>query len=34
VWSINSPDELGYWVGFNPCSMVVKHGAIVLERSV
>jgi len=34
VWSIDSPDELGYWVGFNPCSMVVKHGAIVLERSV
>jgi imidazolonepropionase len=34
VWSIDSPDELGYWVGLNPCSMVVKHGAIVLERSV
>jgi imidazolonepropionase len=34
VWSIDSPDELGYWVGFNPCSMVVKDGAIVLERSV
>ena len=33
VWSIDSPDELGYWVGFNPCSMVVKDGAIVLERS-
>ena len=33
VWSIDSPDELGYWVGFNPCSMVVKGGAIVLERS-
>jgi len=33
VWSIDSPDELGYWVGFNPCSMVVKNGAIVLERS-
>jgi imidazolonepropionase len=34
VWSIDSPDELGYWVGFNPCSMGVKNGAIVLERSV
>jgi len=32
VWSIDSPDELGYWVGFNPCSMVVKDGSIVLER--
>lgn len=34
VWSIDSPDELGYWAGFNPCSMVVKNGAIVLERDV
>ena len=34
VWSIDSLDELGYWVGFNPCSMVVKDGAIVLERNV
>jgi imidazolonepropionase len=34
VWSIDSPDELGYWAGFNPCSMVVKHGTIVRERSV
>lgn len=34
VWSIDAPDELGYWVGFNPCSMVVKDGAIVLERNV
>lgn len=32
AWSIDSLDELGYWVGFNPCSMVVKDGAIVLER--
>jgi imidazolonepropionase len=32
VWSIESPDELGYWAGFNPCSMVVKAGEIVLER--
>jgi len=32
VWSIDTPDELGYWAGFNPCSMVVKDGAIVLER--
>jgi imidazolonepropionase len=34
VWSIESPDELGYWIGFNPCSMVVKNGEIVLERPV
>jgi len=34
VWSVQSLDELGYWVGFNPCSMVVKDGAIVLERDV
>ena len=33
VWSIDTPDELGYWVGFNPCSMVVKDGQIVLERA-
>jgi imidazolonepropionase len=32
VWSIDTLDELGYWSGFNPCSMVVKDGAIVLER--
>ena len=32
VWSVDSPDELGYWAGFNPCSMVVKAGEIVLER--
>jgi len=34
AWSIASPDELGYWAGFNPCSMVVKAGEIVLERPV
>ena len=34
AWSIGSLDELGYWTGFNPCSMVVKDGAIVLERNV
>ena len=32
VWSIDSLDELGYWAGFNPCSLVAKDGAIVLER--
>lgn len=34
MWSIDTLDELGYWAGFNPCSMVVKHGSIVLERPV
>jgi imidazolonepropionase len=33
VWSIDSLDELGYWIGFNPCSMVVRAGEIVLEGS-
>ena len=34
VWSIDTPDELGYWTGFNPCSMVVRGGEIALERDV
>jgi imidazolonepropionase len=34
VWSIGTLDELGYWIGFNPCSMVVRGGEIVLERDV
>jgi imidazolonepropionase len=34
VWSVDSLDELGYWAGFNPCSMVVKSGEIALERPV
>jgi imidazolonepropionase len=34
IWSIETLDELGYWSGFNPCSMVVKDGTIVLERDV
>jgi imidazolonepropionase len=32
AWSIESLDELGYWIGFNPCSLVVHGGEIVLER--
>jgi imidazolonepropionase len=34
AWSVETPDELGYWAGFNPCSMVVRAGEIVLERAV
>jgi imidazolonepropionase len=33
VWSVDSLDELGYWTGFNPCSLVAKRGEIVLERA-
>jgi imidazolonepropionase len=32
AWSIETPDELGYWIGYNPCSLVVRSGEIVLER--
>jgi imidazolonepropionase len=32
AWSIDTLDELGYWAGFNPCSLVAKDGNIVLER--
>jgi len=34
AWSIDTLDELGYWVGFNPCSMVVKDGTVVAERDI
>jgi imidazolonepropionase len=33
AWSVDSLDELGYWSGFNPCSLVAKRGEIVLERA-
>ncbi len=32
AWSVETPDELGYWIGYNPCSLVVRGGEIVLER--
>jgi imidazolonepropionase len=28
VWDIDSLAELSYWIGFNPCRLVVRHGAI------
>jgi imidazolonepropionase len=34
AWSIDTLDELGYWAGFNPCSLVARNGDIVLERDV
>ena len=33
AWSVDTLDELGYWAGFNPCSLVAKRGEIVLERA-
>jgi imidazolonepropionase len=32
AWSVAGLDELGYWIGYNPCSLVVHGGRIVLER--
>jgi imidazolonepropionase len=28
VWAIEQPEELGYWVGFNPCRAVVRAGRL------
>lgn len=28
IWSIDSPAELAYWSGFNPCNGVVRHGDV------
>lgn len=28
VWNIQSLDELGYWIGFNPCRAVVRGGLV------
>ena len=28
VWDIQQPEELGYWVGFNPCRAVVRSGVL------
>jgi imidazolonepropionase len=33
AWSIATLDELGYWIGFNPCRRVMRRGACVLERA-
>jgi imidazolonepropionase len=29
VWDIGTPDELGYWIGFNPRRSVIKAGRVV-----
>ena len=28
VWSVRQPEELGYWVGFNPCRAVIRGGGL------
>jgi imidazolonepropionase len=29
VWTVRSPDELGYWIGFNPRRTVVRAGEVL-----
>jgi imidazolonepropionase len=29
VWNVGSPEELGYWIGFNPCRAVVRAGEVL-----
>jgi len=29
VWNVRSPEELGYWIGFNPRRTVVRAGEVV-----
>ena len=29
AWNIGSPEELGYWLGFNPCRSVIKAARVV-----
>jgi imidazolonepropionase len=28
VWTVREPEELGYWMGFNPCRAVIRSGAL------
>ena len=32
VWSIHEPEELGYWVGLNPCRAVIRSGRLAAGR--
>jgi imidazolonepropionase len=32
VWSIQQPEELGYWVGLNPCRAVVRSGRVAVGK--
>lgn len=29
VWNVGTPDELGYWVGFNPRRTVVRASEVL-----
>ncbi|MBV8909262.1 MAG: amidohydrolase family protein, partial [Gammaproteobacteria bacterium] len=29
VWNVSTPDELGYWIGFNPRRTVVRAGEVL-----
>ena len=29
VWNVSAIEELGYWIGFNPCQQVVRAGRVV-----
>ncbi|MGA7824377.1 MAG: amidohydrolase family protein, partial [Steroidobacteraceae bacterium] len=29
VWNVGSPEELGYWIGFNPRRTVVRAGEVL-----
>ena len=28
VWNVRSPEELGYWIGFNPRRSVIRAGEV------
>ena len=32
VWGIREPEELGYWVGLNPCRAVIRAGRLALGQ--
>ena len=32
VWAIREPEELGYWVGLNPCRAVIRAGRLALGQ--
>jgi len=32
VWAIREPEELGYWIGLNPCRAVVRSGRLALGQ--
>jgi len=32
VWAIREPEELGYWIGLNPCRAVIRSGRLALGQ--